>query len=224
MWGITLYRPIHLGLLHRYQVVKATALAERATFYRNLDSVNNVLARYEQEHPKLKAELLDIEQRIQDLTKGVPGEGRDLSTVMTDESGLQVDQATRFMCRRYYRAISSIVHPDRPTGDAEQFRLAAAAMRNADLEYLQVVYACLIRESDLHWRCDEGIAFWKNLHDGVKTRSSKLRATEMYKVLRAHVKNEHKAASRKMKLLLLRKIIVRKQELEHLILKGRTHG
>ncbi len=223
MGQIVRHSPICLGTLAEYSKQKARTLDLRSRFYKELDSVNQVLRRYEEHHPELRKELTELEQRIHDVTRGVPGDGRDLRTLLDEELGTQHSQADRFLCKKYFKALASRLHPDRAGGDLEAFQAAQAAARNADLDYLRIAYACTIQESVLHWRCTEGLQLWRDLHEGIAVRRARLRATEAYEVLRLHIIRNYEQASQHMKVLLMRKVMARTNELQFIINRGLHH-
>jgi len=223
MGQLTLYpERINLVDLYLYQREKKIALRERESFYRDLASANTILRRYEDAFPRLKSRLADLQASIQDLTKGVASDTRDKGTILDEELGVQKDQSSRFLCRKYYRALAQVLHPDRG-GDVVQFQTLYEARVNGDLSYLSMTYMCLFLESDLRWRCEKGVQFWSDQAEGSSVRLRRLQSTEAYAVLRFHMQNQKESALGAMQVLLLKKILVRTQELEFLINRGK-HG
>ena len=224
MWGIVVHQPVNPGLLFEYHLKKKSTLLKRDQFYKNLNSVNKVLQRYEDSFPKLKQEILETEQKIQDCTKGIPSEGRDNSSILDDDTGVQENRAVKFLCKKYYKSLAQVLHPDKPSGNAEEFRTICEALKNNDLDYLRITYMVKIKEANLFWKCSEGREIWLDLLEGIRVRTSRLQATEPYAILRLHLQGHTTLAKSKTKVLLLRKLLARQQELKHLILKGTRNG
>lgn len=223
-----LYVPPNLLLrLYCAHVARTRALAarERLSFF--LASVNTVLARYEHQFEVLRRELLALQQMIREQHYGngmAPDqEGRVFRNV-TELNGtfgsLRQADTHLYECRRYFRSLAQVHHPDKG-GDLDFFQALRLARDQADLDFLRVQFVLTFRGTDLTWQSTEAEAFWIEQEQKATVNKTRLTALPIFKVVAAHASGRKQEATQLMEEELRYRVLALHKELEHARMRAR---
>lgn len=211
------------GLFH-YASRKTAALHVRDAFGRRIESANRILDRLSAAYPALRDEMAQLERQIV-LTHPKVGrvmlDGRewaDTSCSLDIEVEMNARQrdAARDLCRRIFKTLAQIHHPDKG-GDAEMFQRLQQSVLSLDIEFLRVQQALAIDEKSLAWRCSEGAQFWDLQNQKVHVNSRKLEANLQFRAVAAYLAGQKAIASNMMRKWMEQRLNVLRHELAHIL-------
>jgi len=145
MSNLVLWRPPNEALLQAYAAsLRRRAFAVRERYQRLLDQVNDQVYAIYALDPELENKIVQVMERIRARTEGAPmtefsdtvGAG-ERDSVNTMGMTYQQREAHRFLCKKAWRRIAQLVHPDRSSEDIAVFQKLKEAYEQSDLVSLQ---------------------------------------------------------------------------------------
>ena len=132
------------------------------------------------------------------------------------EANARQRDARRDQCRRIFKALAQIYHPDKG-GDLDFFQLLRQAVLSLDLEFLRVQQALAINEKSLAWRCGEGIDFWDLQNRKVSVNFRKLEANLQFRAVSSYLSGQKANASTLMRTWIEQRLLMLRHELAHIL-------
>lgn len=220
------YGPDLLQRLHAYHKARAAALLARAQFTSFLAGVNTVLVSYEHLFPELRKALLRTQQQIREYRHGYMApdqEGRaftNVSDVSADGQSSRRADTNRYECRRFFKTLAQIYHPDKG-GDPEMFQALRTARDQGDIDFLRVQWVISVKARNFSWILGEGLQFWSVQAEKATVNRKQLRSLPIFKVVSAHVAGSPDLAKQRMDTELQNRLAVLKAELSYARLRSR---
>lgn len=145
MSNLVLWRPPNEALFEAYAAgLRRRAYEVRDRYERLLNQVNDQVWAVYALDPELENKIVAVMERIRVKTEGAPMtefsdtvQAGDRDSVNTMGMTHQQREAHRFMCKKAWRRIAQLLHPDRSTADQELFQKLKDAYNQSDLVALQ---------------------------------------------------------------------------------------
>lgn len=216
--------PITMAGLFTYEAHKRTALQARDRLGTRIQTANRILERLATNFPDLRAELAELERRIvlthpkvgRAMVDGRYWEDTACNLDLEVEANARQRDARRDQCRRIFKALAQIHHPDKG-GDLETFQRLRQAVLSLDLEFLRVQQALAVDEKDLRWRCGAGIAFWDLQNTKVTVNFRKLEANLQFRAVSSYLSGQKANASTMMRTWMEQRLLILRNELAHIL-------
>lgn len=215
-----------LGTQYLFFLLNKQALVNKQAYVNLKTQIDNVTSIYERDFQDLLKEIMNTLRSIDEITTGVPAtEALNIrpNRVYSADSG-QLDNAELLLLKTAYRKVAAIVHPDKATGNKEQFQQATLAYQDQDYIELIEMYCVLKNFPNVFWRQSEiGIEYISTEVNRPKVKLQKLKASPLFKVVQFHILGHTDAAKAQFEMLLLDKLKAVNSELNHLR-KQKYHG
>ena len=182
MYPIAIRQPEEYNpyLQAKWYDLRAHVERKQSALVRLVDHVDTVYDMLTRQHEDLRKRLLDVRRDLRARERGVPRD--EVAEQEIVQPALNKDEATKYMCRKVFRALAPLLHPDRG-GDAVQFHQAVVARRMNDLDTLNVMYRQRTDYNDIWWRQKDGIANLKGRLEVILVRQPRVESTPQYRAV-----------------------------------------
>ena len=188
---------IDLGKVHRYSVLWAEVVKERAKFKKLYSQVLAVCNLYYAEHEGLTKLVKHLRYEIRINTRGTPATiAQDSITAagFIPNGTEQLYNAQAHLLKVAYRMLTPLVHPDRGVSN-ELFQQVVTAYRLKDFTFLQELFIMLTRDS-LYWRSgQDSVDYCAQEKERPRLSLNLLQNTAEFQIVRQHVLGNKKKAA-----------------------------
>lgn len=160
---------------------------------------------------RLRRELREVSRGVA-VTEAVYDHSFNVLTV--DEGSDLVKAGMREMYRGLYRKLCQIYHPDKASGNVDQFDMIRKSWVVGDYAYLQHVWNTRHEATNLWWRVNHGTAYCKKVEENAHQRFELLRNTVEFSIVQAHLQGNAELALKQTAIVLTRLVATLQQEIE----------
>jgi hypothetical protein len=210
---------IDLAHLHRYRLMWAQVVKERAKFKKLYEQVLTVCNLYFATQEELTKVVINLRRQIRLQTKGTPATiAQDsITTAGYIPNGTeQLYNAQAHLLKTAYRILAPLVHPDRGGSD-KLFQEVQTAYRLKDYTFLQELYLRLVKDN-LYWRSSQdSVLYCQQEIERPGMSLQLLQQTYEFQIVRTHVLGKQKEAHRLAQERLAALIVELQRELSYMI-------
>jgi len=210
---------INLAHIHRYNLMWAQVLKERARYKKLYEQVLTVCNLYFDAHPELTKVVINTRREIRMQIRGTPATIAmdSITTAGYIPNGTeQLYNAQAHLLKAAYRSLAPLVHPDLG-GSTELFQEVQTAYRLRDYTFLQELFLRLTKDS-LFWRSSpDSVLYCQQEQERPSVSLNLLQKTYEFQIVRQHALGKPKEAAKLAEERLTGLIVELQRELNHMI-------
>lgn len=214
--------------LYLVSLAKAEALKLSTKFGKRLSVINQIIRRYENQHPKVVSSIARLRNEIKLLGKGMPDREGIAVASGVDLLGQQFPsykgRVTRqYLVQRGFRKLAQTYHPDKG-GSVEQFNALMVARETLDLDWINQHLVLQVLGSSIAWQLEQGLPFWKLQTQRYQVRFDRIAELPAFNVVQLHMVGRTAEASSTMLSILEKTVVALTAEYHASIQQEFNHG